>query len=94
MARIAAVPAAAAARLRELVVVVVPRGLQASVVAPAEPVLVAVRGEAEAAQGAEVVAVEVVEVADEIRTFLVSGFRFLVSWGLHDSLYTNLAMEE
>ncbi len=88
-ARIAVVPAVAAARLRELVVVVVPRALQANVVAPAEPVLVAVQGEAEAVQGAEVV-----EDADEIRKFLVSGFRFLVSWGLHDSWYANLVMEE
>ena len=53
-------------------VVVVPRGLQASVVAPAEPVLAAVRGEGEAAQeeaeavqGAEVVAVEGVEDAGD-----------------------------
>ena len=64
-ARIAAVPAAAAARLRELVVVVVPRALQASAVAPAEPVLVAVREEAEAVQGAEAVAVEAVEDAGD-----------------------------
>jgi hypothetical protein len=57
--RIAAELEVAAALSKASTAAAARRGLQASVVAPAEPVLVAVRGEAEADPEVEVVAAEV-----------------------------------
>ena len=58
--------AAAAAPFKASIAVGVPRGLQASVVAPAEPVLVAVRGRAEAVEVVPEVAGVVAEVVEAV----------------------------